>query len=332
MLSLATIGTSEITKKFLAACRLTKRYNFKIAYSRDAAKGEAFRLEQGFEKSCNDLYELAASRDIDAVYIASPNAFHYTQSRLFLENGKSVICEKPIVTNANQYKELRALAEKNGVIYMEAIMSRHSRGREILRSAIKEIGSITQARLDYCQLSSRYNRFIAGEHVNAFDMSLAAGTLMDLGVYCVYAAVDLLGEPLDIMASAVISENKADSTGSAIFTYDRFLATLTYSKVGQNVLGSEIIGDKGTVKIGWISQYAGITLCKNGLEHQLFGYPERAEIMSGEAEKFADYIEAFESCKADYINTSVLTQNVHTCMDLIKKKANIKYPIKEYLL
>ena len=41
-----------------------------------------------------------------------------------------------------------------------------------------------------------------GEHVNIFDMSLHAGTLMDLGVYCVYAAIDLFGMPNGIKASA----------------------------------------------------------------------------------------------------------------------------------
>lgn len=329
MLRLATVGTSGITEKFLAACRLSGRYILTTAYSRDKEKGAAFAKNQGFLNSCTNLTELAKSPDIDAVYIATPNVFHFEQSKLFLENGKHVLCEKPIVTNADEYSELLSLAEKNGLIYMEAIMSMHCKGHEILHGTIGEIGRISQARIDFCQRSSRYDSFSAGEKVNIFDMSLAAGTLMDLGVYCVYAAVDLFGNPENVTAMSGFLHNGADSCGSAVLQYNNFLATLSYSKIGQSAIGSEIVGDSGVIKVGSVSQYADISLVKDGKETLLLGLLERSEIMRGEADKFADYIENFGEFKDDYLKNCKLTQNVHFVMDLIKQKANIKYPIKE---
>ncbi|MGN0494433.1 MAG: hypothetical protein ACI4F7_12350, partial [Acutalibacteraceae bacterium] len=97
----------------------------------------------------------------------------------------------------------------------------------------------------------------------------------------------------------------------------------------QSAIGSEIVGDKGVVKIGSISQYADISLIKDGKEVQLLGMPDRAEVMRGEAEKFADYIENKDAFWADYNAVCELTHNVHTCMDQIKQSAKIKYPIKE---
>ena len=208
-------------------------------------------------------------------------------------------------------------------------MSRHSAGREILLDTLSQIGKISQARIDYCQLSSRYEKFKKGERVNIFDMSLAAGTLMDLGVYCVYAALDLLGKPDTVSASAAFADNGADLSGGAVLGYKNFTAVLSYSKIGQSAIGSEIVGDSGTIKIGSISQYADISLVKNGKEALLLGIPDRAEVMRGEAEKFADYIENRDAFLGDYKSVCELTHNVHTCMDLIKQSAKIEYPIKE---
>lgn len=207
-------------------------------------------------------------------------------------------------------------------------MSRHTAGREILLDALSQIGRISQARIDYCQLSSRYEKFKKGERVNIFDMSLAAGTLMDLGVYCVYAAVDLLGTPDTVSASAAFANNGADLSGGAVLGFKDFTAVLSYSKIGQSAIGSEIVGDKGVVKIGSVSQYADISLVKDGKETLLFGMPDRAEVMLGEAEKFADYIER-DAFADDYKSVCELTHNVHSAMDLIKQSAKIKYPIKE---
>lgn len=329
MINLATVGTGDITEKFLSACRLTDRYEFHTAYSRSLENGEKFAKKQGFKHFSDNLISVAKSPEIDTVYMATPNVFHYEQSKLFLENGKNVICEKPITTDCKKYEELLALANEKALIYAEAIMSRHSAGREILLDALSQIGKISQARIDYCQLSSRYEKFKKGERVNIFDMSLAAGTLMDLGVYCVYAALDLLGKPDTVSASAAFADNGADLSGGAVLGYKDFTAVLSYSKIGQSAIGSEIVGDSGAIKIGSISQYADISLVKNGKEALLLGIPDRAEVMRGEAEKFADYIENRDAFLGDYKSVCELTHNVHTCMDLIKQSAKIEYPIKE---
>ena len=195
MINLSVIGKRGITEKFLVAAHKTGRSKFHTVYSRTAEKGRAFAEKQGFEGFCTDINALAKDSATNAVYIASPNSCHFAQSKLFLQNGKHVFCEKPIVTKAAEYDELLSLADKSGLIYAEAIMSRHFKGREKLLEGLSQIGNISVARINFCQRSSRYDAFMAGEHMNIFFMSPCAGTPMGLGVYCVYAGGGIFGIP-----------------------------------------------------------------------------------------------------------------------------------------
>jgi len=328
MIRLGTVGTSAICEHFLDGVALTKRFTLSAVYSRNKETGKSFAEKHGAKNIFTDLSAMADSGEIDAVYIASPNVCHKDQCRIFLQKGIHVICEKPIVTKARDYEELKALADKNNLIFMEAIIPRYVAAYDSVKRAVSDIGKIQMARIDFCQRSSRLDSFLAGEHINIFDMSLQAGCFNDIGVYCVYAAVDLLGVPKTVKAEKSLLYNKADGSGSAILNYGDFVATLTYSKTCDGTIFSEIIGDKGAVRIEKISQYAGVTKFQNGETQIISEYPTKAELMSGEAERFADYIENFMQYEKEYEEISGLCLNVHKTMDLIKESAGLIYPEK----
>lgn len=328
MIRLGTVGTSGICDSFLEGAALTNKFSLAAIYSRKIETGAIFGRKHQCDKIFTNLKEMAESDLIDAVYIATPNLFHWEQSRLFLQNGKHVICEKPIVTNANEYEELKALADRKGLIYMEAIIPRHIKTYKSVKSALSKIGKIKDADIKYLQRSSRMDAFLRGEHVNIFDMSLHAGALMDLGVYCVYGAVDLLGAPNGITADKILLSNGADGEGSAVFYYDDFKAKLTYSKTRDGYSQSVIKGEKGSLTIDMISQYTGVTL-KTGEEETIIAKTlSKAQQMRGEAERFADYILDFKTNKEDYERAGELCLLVHKSMDEIKKSANLSYDIK----
>ena len=323
MIKYATIGRGTIAETFIEGARLTGRFSLEAVYSRNEETGREFAEKQGAKKVYTTLHDLCSDEEIEAVYIASPNSCHFEQSKALLLSGKHVICEKPITTNAKAYALLKDIADSEGLIYMEAIIPIYTKFREALKDALGEIGRISIARLNFSQRSSRLDAFLAGEKVNIFDMSLQAGTLMDLGIYCVYAAVDLLGMPKSITASASYLYNGADGAGAAIFDYGDFTAVLSYSKTGQTVLGSEIIGDKGSLVIDRIGLYAEARLVKDGKTTALTPFTDKPELMGMEASAFADFIEGKDLEK--YEAASRLCIDVHTCMDEIKKSANIIY-------
>lgn len=323
MIKYATIGTSLIAEQFVSGANATGKLKLAAVYSRSSDTGLAFAKKFNCNKVYTSLENLAGDDNIDAVYVASPNVFHAYQSEILLNAGKHVICEKPITTSADEYKRLKTIADQKGLIYIEAIIPIYNSSRERIKAALNEIGNIAMAKIDYCQRSSRYDRFMRGEHVNIFDMSLHAGTLMDLGVYCVYAAVDLFGMPNDIKASANFLKNGADGSGIAIFEYDKFSACLTYSKTGQSVAPTEIVGDSGSVIMETAVYYQDAYLIKDGKKTPLFYNLSKETIMGYEAAAFYDFINGKRL--DEYEQNSEITLKVHTCMDKIKSKANIIY-------
>ena len=323
MIKYATIGTSFIAEQFVTGANATGQMQLVAVYSRKSDTGLAFAKKFGCNKVYTSLQSMADDDNIDAVYVASPNSLHAEQSEFLLNAGKHVICEKSITTSAAEYKRIKELADKKNLIYMEAIIPIYNSSRSRIKAAIDKIGNIAMAKIDYCQRSSRYDRFMNGEHVNIFDMSLHAGTLMDLGVYCVYAAVDLFGMPKGIKASASFLSNGADGSGVAIFEYDKFNACLTYSKTGQSVAPTEIVGDSGSVIMETAVYYQDAYLVRKNEKTPLFDNVSKETLMSYEAIALCDFINGKRL--DEYNQNSEICFMVHSCMDAIKREANIIY-------
>ena len=280
-----------ITQMFISAAKKQAGIEYTAAYSRTLPSAKAFAEAQGAAAYFCDLEEMAKSDRIDAVYIASPNRFHYEQSLLFLQNGKHVFAEKPATTTKAQAETLLALAAEKGLIYAEAIMSIHTPAFRTLTEQIKTIGRIRTVNFVFCQLSSKYPAFLRGENPNIFNPEMHTGCLMDIGVYNVYLAAALFGRPQRIVSDAVFLPSGADAAGTTILKYDDFSVNLIYSKVGQNYAPSEIIGDNGTIGIQSVSQLTGIDLIRSGVRENLVEYEKtRDEVMGAEAAFFRDAV------------------------------------------
>ena len=295
LIKYSVIGTSWITRSFIDGANGVEALALDGVYSRSREKGQSFADETGALRVFTSLEELAES-DTDLVYVASPNVCHYSQCKALLEAGKHVICEKPITITADQFSELVALAREKKLVYFEAIMYMHSEGRKVLRSAVAEIGNIRSASFDFSQLSSKYPALVRGELPNIFNPEMKTGALNDLGIYCVYPAVDLFGVPDEIVPVQHFLSTGADGCGSAVFKYGDKLVTITYSKIGQSRGVSQIFGDKGTVTIGSISQTDEISIYNNSGERtELLPDIEKKYLMGNEAASAVEFINDPES-------------------------------------
>ena len=315
MIRLGVVGTSGICEKFVAAAKQSGRLALTAVCSRNEDRGKRFADQHGFAASFTDMDAMA--KTIDAVYIASPNVCHAPQSRRFLEKGVHVLCEKPIAVSAQEYQQTKDLADRMGCIYQEAIIPRFARERHALLQALNDIGPLQSVDIRYHQRSSRLDAFLDGQLPNIFNMSLHAGALMDLGVYCVYGAIDLLGYPQQIRASADFVRG-CDMGGTADFNYGSFTAHLSWRKDEDANSISRFVGQNGSLSVNRISLYEGIMQGQTSLSLP----DDRITRMSHEATAFADLI---EKNRNDYHDLSRLTEAVHTVMDEIKTKANIQY-------
>src|SRR4051794_27724199 len=106
MIRFGIIGTNFITDQFIAAVRDVDGVALSALYSRTAERAEAFAAKNGIPLTFTDLGEMAASSEVDAVYIASPTSFHAEQAMLCMRAGKHVLCEKPAASNARELQRM----------------------------------------------------------------------------------------------------------------------------------------------------------------------------------------------------------------------------------
>lgn len=328
MINFATIGTSWITDAFIGGAKTTGKLKLSAVYSRDEEKGRKFAEKHQAEKVYTDLNALAKDKEIDAVYIASPNVFHFEQSKLMLKNGKHVICEKPITVTKKQLEELITIAEENKLVLMEALMAMHLPSLKALEGAINKIGNISHARFDFSQRSSKYDSLLSGKLENIFNPKMATGALMDLGVYCVYPAVYFFGEPINTKTTCRKLWTSIDGSGQSIFEYNDFSVTLTYSKTADSRIGSEIAGDKGTIVIPSISKLTDMKLIlKEGTTETLSADQDKITLMSCEAGDFARYIEDYNQYKGEINKLLDISLKVNRLLEAMRKDANIEFLI-----
>lgn len=202
MIRFAVIGTNTITDKFLQAASALPDFKLCAVYSRTLARAQEYAQKNNVSLVFDSLEALANSDQIDAVYIASPNFCHATQSILMMQHHKHVLCEKPIASNASEFQQMYDTAIKNQVILLEAMRSVFSPGFAAIRSLLPVLGTIRQVDFSFCKYSSRYDHFKEGIIENAFHPALSNAALMDIGVYCVHPLVSLFGMRLRFRAAA----------------------------------------------------------------------------------------------------------------------------------
>ena len=318
----AVLGTSLISKKFLEAAYMFDQFEFAAIYSRSIEKGRDFihNLENIRVFDC--MNEIAASKDIDAVYVASPTSFHASQSIRMLESHKHVLCEKPVASNLFEWENMLNASINNKVIILEAMRPIFTPGYKVVAENLRRIGKIRKVNFNFCKYSSRYDRFKNGIIENAFRPELSNGALMDLGIYCIEVLISLFGKPERINANGYIIPNSIDAMGSITAIYDGMQADLIYSKVSESKLPCEIQGEKGTIYFEHISAPQNIKIIyRNGIEER-FTEDSISNNMFYEIETFINMIN-MKCIPEKYNKISSVSMEI---MEESKKQIGIIFP------
>ena len=207
------IGTNWITDRFIKAALQHPEFSIGAVYSRAEETGQAFAEKHTIQNVYTNMEEMFRSGDIDAVYIASPNAFHAEQSILAMENGIHVLCEKPAVTTVEEMNEVIETSNKYGVTFMEAMKSTVTPSFLNLKKNLDKIGSLRRFVFHYNQYSSRYDSYKEGIIENAFKPELGNGAKTDLGVYAIAPIVHLVGEPISVLKNNYLLSTGAEGQG-----------------------------------------------------------------------------------------------------------------------
>lgn len=154
--------------------------------------------------------------------------------------------EKAFTRNAAEAREVFDAAKEAGVFVLEAMWTRFlphiAQVRHILESRV--LGDIIVVSADHGQA------FTVGPEHRLLNPDLAGGALLDLGVYPIAFAHDLLGHPEAITARGVLTDTGVDGQVSMIFDYPgRTQALLHTTQWGQTPTVASIVGTKGRIDI-----------------------------------------------------------------------------------
>ncbi|MBQ4323312.1 MAG: Gfo/Idh/MocA family oxidoreductase [Clostridia bacterium] len=321
MIRFGLIGTSEISEKMAQALHQCPKTTPRAIYSRSAQKATEFAQKHRIPCPCSTLEQLA--EEIDAVYIASPNSLHCEQAVFFLERRIPVLCEKPLASNLKEVNRMIDAAERNDTYLAEAYKSQWMPAYAAMKENLSSLGRIRHVRFDFCKYSSRYDSHRRGEDVNTFKAEFSNGAWLDLGVYCLYPALDLFGAPKSVTSSGILVPGGVDGLGCTVMTYDDFIVTMNYSKVSSANRQCEIQGELGTMTIDAISTPKLVEITLNSGEYKAYSPYTEENDMVYECEAFADALE--RGASAD----GVSFRRAFEILDRVREIVGIHYPADE---
>lgn len=158
--------------------------------SRDPARARAYAAAHGI-RAAGGWAELLARDDVDAVYVATPNATHARLAREAVAAGKHVLCEKPLSRDPDEVDRLATAARRHGVLVREAF---HYRWHDHVRSALDSLrrGALGPLR----DIDVEFGWMLDRPGDPRLSASLHGGALMDVGCYGLDLAAELTGGPL----------------------------------------------------------------------------------------------------------------------------------------
>ncbi|AXY24819.1 NAD-binding oxidoreductase [Suicoccus acidiformans] len=341
MLNVGTIGTSMITEQFIEACQLSNLYHVKGIYSRSEANGKDLATIYQADYYTNELNNMLYDPEIDVVYIASPNSLHFEQAMRAIQAGKHCIIEKPMFTSVEEWHEAHEQAKKMGVYIFEAAKHIHNRNYRRLKDLVKHKMEEREqpflgANFNLGQYSSRYvsyNHAMEKEEKpeNIFNLEFAGGSLMDLGVYPIYVAVDLFGLPQTVRYNAMKGPNGVDLLGTIVLTYPDFQVPIFLSKAVHSILPSEIYIDDETIVIYDMTTIAKVDLInRQGDEATIISYRPENQLYD-QIVTFYEVLTKPDDLRLQlmYEDWKQLSLSVAQTMELLRKSAKIRFPFEK---
>jgi len=208
------LGAGSIARKFAQGLTSAEAGELVAIGSRSQDKADAFGEEFGVPNRHGGYEALADDPDVEAVYVATPHPMHRPNSILCLRAGKAVLCEKPFTVNADEARQVVAVAREKGLFLMEAMWTRFLPAIVRLRELLAG-GVIGQVRMILGDFGFRCGPNPQGRLLNP---ALAGGGLLDVGVYPISLASMILGEPVCVTGSAHIGDTGVDEQAGIVLT------------------------------------------------------------------------------------------------------------------
>jgi xylose dehydrogenase (NAD/NADP) len=254
------LGAARVNERLLPA--IVEAHNSEliaIASRRPGAAAQTlaqYAPQQQGVHTYDDLDELLHNPGIQAVYLPMANHEHAEWALRAIEQGKHVLCEKPMALTVADIEAIEAAAQRCNVTVMEGFMYRfhpqHARVLELIRSGL--IGEIRSVRASYSFMMRPARMYRLAENVGR-----GGGAMWDIGCYAIHSARLFFDHaPLAVTVMARYVESGADITASGIMDFgDGRFAHIDFSFERARRCEYEVIGTKGGVKCHTVWQLPG---------------------------------------------------------------------------
>ena len=316
----AVLGTGVIANEMAQALKKSGKRLYAVG-NRTYSKAVAFAEKYGVGKIYRDFNEMFTDPEVDAIYITTPHNTHIEFMRKAIRGGKHIFVEKSITLNSDELKEAVELAGQHHVLVGEAMtiyhMPLYGKLKEILDSG--ELGRVNIITVNFGSFKEydMNNRF--------FNMNLAGGALLDIGVY----ALSLVRSFMSETPAEILSQRKPSPTGSdeqaTILLKNNYgeMAAVALSMHSKQPKRAMISCEKGYIEITEFprADKAVITDAESG-EHRKLAAGDTANALCYE---LTDMEEAVRTGDASAIKLG-FSKDVMDIMTRLRKDWSMKYP------
>lgn len=258
------LSTARINRQLIPAIRAAPRCELVAVASRDLAHARAYAAEWDIPRAHGSYEALLQDPDIDAVYIALPNALHAEWTIRAAQAGKHVLCEKPLTTSVEACDRVSAAAASAGVVVMEALMYLYHPFWQQVRAMVQAgtLGEVLLAR-------GSFTFFLERPVDVRRDPALGGGSLWDVGIYPLSFLRWLWGEPQEVFGWQQTGASGVDETFAGLLRYEHTLGLLDCGFRQRFRNHAEIAGSEATLI----------------MERPFGPFPERALLRTREGEE-----------------------------------------------
>ena len=320
-MKIGILGTGKIVKPITdTLARMENVERYAIA-SRTLERAKEAAEEFGFAKAYGSYEELVADPEVELVYVATPHSRHFEDMKLCVMHKKPVLCEKAFTMNSEQAKEIKALANKEGVLVAEAIWTRYMPSRKIIQDLLDggAIGKVSTLTANLSYIIGHIYRIVAPE--------LAGGALLDVGVYGLHFAAMHFGTDIERIESSVqLTDTGVDGMESiTLFYKDGRMAVLTHGIYARSDRKGIFYGDKGYMVVENINNPQSVSVYDTS--DNLVQRIEVPAQISGYEYEFLECMEKVQNGEIE--STSIPLEDSIAVMeiaDALRKQWGVVYP------
>jgi predicted dehydrogenase len=283
---------------------------------------DAFADEFNIGGRFTELEDFAKNSGVDIAYIATPHPLHYEAVKACLQNRIAVLCEKPVTINHIQQKELVQLSKETNTFLMEGMWIRFLPNFRKLIELIdqKKTGDVISVK------ASMYFKAPRDENSRYYDPAKGGGSLLDLGIYCIFLSTLLMGVPKCIKAVAKLSDKEIDEACAILLSYTGHrYAMLESSLLIRENSPAVIYGSKGIISIlnPWFEKSPALVVQMDDGQKENISFSWDGHGLQYEIEEVIKCIS--EGKIESSLLPASLTCNVLKVMDEIRNQVNVEY-------